>query len=61
MGGYFEEFVSKVEELASTAQDAQDTLYDIEDQVEEIRNRGKDEYLDLEQRIFDAIIYKYEQ
>ena len=40
--------------------DSQDTLEEIADTAEEIQERGKNEYLDLEQRVYDAIIYQYE-
>ena len=51
-----ETYVSQLEEWYSDMEEAQDTLEDIEDQMEEIRLRGRDEYIDLENKIKDAIV-----
>lgn len=59
-GEAFEEFISITEELVEAVLDSQDTLEEIADTTEEIQERGKNEYLDLEQRVYDAIIYQYE-
>lgn len=46
-GQDFEEMVSEVKENRDTYNDAVDGLEDIEDTIEEIKNRGRDEYSDL--------------
>jgi uncharacterized protein YukE len=51
-----ETYVSQLEEWYSDMEEAQDALEDIEDQMEEIRLRGRDEYIDLENKIKDAIV-----
>jgi energy-coupling factor transport system ATP-binding protein len=39
-----------------TLDDIEEELWDIEDQIEEIHDTGKEEYLDLEQAIKDALV-----
>lgn len=46
-GQDFEEMVSEVKENRDAYNDAVDGLEDIEDTIEEIKNRGRDEYSDL--------------
>lgn len=46
-GSKFDELVSQVKENRDTYNEAVDGLEDIEDTVEEIKNRGRDEYSDL--------------
>jgi hypothetical protein len=36
-------------------------LWDIEDEVKEIESRGKDEYLKLEETIYDALVAEREK
>jgi hypothetical protein len=55
-GEKIEEFVSKLEEYRDQMQEAEDALWDIEDSIAEIRERGKDQYLDMEDRIKEALI-----
>ena len=55
-GEGFEEFVSQLEGLRDQWQDAQDELDSISDSVDEIRERGKDEYFELEDQIKQALI-----
>jgi hypothetical protein len=51
--------VGQLEEWFDSLQDAEEALWDIEDAVEEIKDRGKDQYLDLEDRIKEALIQSY--
>ena len=51
-----EEYVSKLEGWLDELTEAEDALWDIEDAVEEINERGKEEYLDLENQIKEALI-----
>jgi hypothetical protein len=55
-GEKVEEYVSNLEELRDQFQEAEDALWDIEDQTKEIMNQGRDEYLELENMIKDAIV-----
>lgn len=56
-----EEYVSKIEGWVGEIADAEDTLWDIEDAVEEINERGKEEYLDFENQIKDALLAQYQE
>lgn len=59
-GEALEEYISQLEEWAGDIEDANDTLDDIEDTVYEIEQRGREEYLDLEERIKDALLQSYQ-
>lgn len=60
-GADFEEHVSALEELAEEIYDLDETIMDTEDQLEELQKTGRDEYLELEQTIYDAIIGREEK
>lgn len=49
-------YIDKLEEYRNALNTANSTLYDIEANTEELKNYGKDEYADMEQRIWDAIV-----
>jgi hypothetical protein len=55
-GEGFEEFISQLEGLRDQWHESQDAIEDIEDGVDEILERGKDEYIDLENQIKDAVV-----
>ena len=55
-GSAFESFVSRVSELAETSKDSITALEDIYDQVKEIRDRGREQYLALENRVKEDLI-----
>ena len=55
-GQRIEEYISKLEELQDEIESASDELDDIEDRILEIYELGKDEYFNLENEIFDAIV-----
>ena len=56
IGGLFDEYVSELYELQSTADDAQDALEDIEDEMQELQDRGKDQYSDLWNQVKEAMV-----
>ena len=56
-----EEYVSKLEGWLDELTDAEKALWDIEDAVEEINERGKEEYLDFESQIKDALLAQYQE
>lgn len=60
-GARIEEYVSKLEQLQSQMDEANDALTEIDNSLEEIKDRGKDQFLDLEQKVLDAVINKYQQ
>ena len=55
-GQKIEDYVSQLEEWFDELESAEKALWDIEDAVSEIKERGKDEYFDLEELIKDAIV-----
>jgi len=55
-GAAIEAYISKLEELSEQFEDTQDTIEDMEDLIREIQERGKAEYVDFEQRIYDALV-----
>ena len=55
-GEGFEEFISELEGLRDQFQEAEDALFDIEDAVQDILEQGKEEYVNLETRIKDALV-----
>lgn len=57
-GGAVEAYISKLEELSEQFEETQDTIEDMEDIIREIQERGKTEYIDFEQRIYDALVAK---
>lgn len=60
-GEQIEEYISKLEELRDSMDDAEDALWDIDEDIKAINERGLDEYLDLEQRVYDALVYQRQQ
>ena len=55
-GSRFEEFLASIEENRDVILEAEETLNDIEDQVEEIENRGREEASSLYDAIKEGII-----
>lgn len=56
LGGVIEDYVSRLEELQKQFEDVDKTIEDLEDEVAEILDINKEEYLSFEQRVFEAII-----
>ena len=61
LGSRIEDYVSQLEEWFDSIYDAEQAIYDIEDSLEDIKERGKQEYLDLEEKIKNAVIYSREK
>ena len=55
-GAAIEAYISKLEELSEQFEDTQDTIEDMEDRIAEIQERAKTEYVDFEERIYDALV-----
>ena len=51
-----EEYINKLEDLQDKFDEEVDAIYDIEDSIEEIKERGKDQYFDLENQVKDALV-----
>lgn len=56
IGKGIEEQVSKLEELKSEIEGAEDALWDIEDQLYELTQRGRDEYIDFQKDVYNALV-----
>ena len=55
-GSEVDEYLSKLEGLRDQWREAQDKIEEIDDTVEEIKNQGKDQYLEFEEKTKEAII-----
>lgn len=55
-GGALDEYVKKLEEWADEWNEVEEQLLDIKDAIDEINARGKTDYLEFEQRIYDALV-----
>lgn len=55
LGGEIEKYISHLEEWQKSMDDAYDELRNIKEAIDEIKETGRDEYLELEQNIFDAL------
>lgn len=51
-----EAYISKLEELVEQYEETEETIADMEDTLEEIRDRGKEQYLEFEDRIYEALV-----
>lgn len=59
-GDHIEEYISKLEEIQEEMESANDSLYDIKDSMQELEDIGKEDFLDFEQRVMDAVIGYYQ-
>lgn len=57
-GAAIEAYIGRLEELQEQYEETQETLEDMEDTLEELKQRGKEEYLDFEQKVYDAIVQR---
>lgn len=60
-GEAVEAYIGRLEELQEQFEDTQETLEEMQDELEEIKERGKEEYLDFEQKVYDAIVERQQQ
>lgn len=56
IGKGIEEQVSKLEELKGEIEGAEDALWDIEDRLYELTQRGRDEYIDFQKDVYNALV-----
>ena len=56
LGKAIEAYISRLEELQGQFEETQETLEDMEDAIWEIQQRNKENYLDFEQRVIDALV-----
>ena len=60
-GDKIKELVQKLEDFQSKYDEQIEALEEIEDALEDIRKRGRDEYISLEERLRDALIAKIQE
>lgn len=56
-----EAYISKLEELVSSYEEVHDKLWDIEDEIENLREAAIDSYLSFEDRVMEAMVNSYQQ
>lgn len=60
-GQEIQDYISQLEEWSESLKEAEDRLEEIEDEVHEINETGRDEYLNLEQEVTDALRESYQK
>jgi len=55
-GALIEALKSRYDEVAGQIEETEDTLYEIDDKVAEILEQGREDYEELEQQVYDAIV-----
>lgn len=56
-----EAYISKLEELVESYEGVRDKLWEIEDQIEEIREAAVESYLSFEDRVLEALVNQYQK
>jgi hypothetical protein len=55
-GAAVEAYISRLEEISGQLEESEDAIWAAEDQIEEIKDQNKQSYLELEERVYDAIV-----
>ena len=61
MGGAIEAYISRLEELEGQIEDTDTQIEDFQDKVTELQKEGMQDYLDFEQKVYDAIVNQQQQ
>ena len=56
-----EAYISKLEELTSSYEEVRDKLWEIEDEIENLREAAIESYLSFEDRVLEALVNSYQQ
>lgn len=56
-----EAYISKLEELVSSYEEVRDKLWEIEDEIENLREAAIESYLSFEDRVLEALVNSYQQ
>lgn len=56
-----EAYISKLEELVGSYEEVRDKLWDIEDEIESLREAAIESYLSFEDRLMEAVVNSYQQ
>ena len=59
-GDRIDDYISQLEEWTDSLEEAEEALWDIEDAVDEIKERGEEEYFNLEEAIKEALSQSYQ-
>lgn len=60
-GQEFEEYVSQLEGYVDEMHELDETIEETKDELEELKETGREEYLQLEQKVYDAILKREEE
>lgn len=60
-GKAIEDYVKRLEELQKEFEKTDEDILDIEAEIDEINRRSKDDFLSLEQRVYDAIVKQHQE
>ena len=60
-GERIEKYISQLEKILEEIKDAEDQIDDINDNLIDIKNRGKEQYRDLEDRVLSALISEQQE
>lgn len=61
LGGAIEAYISRLEELEGQIEDINTQIEDFQDKVTELQKEGMQDYLDFEQKVYDAIVNQQQQ
>lgn len=61
LGGVIEAYISRLEELQGQIEDIDTQIEDFKDKVTELQKEGMQDYLDFEQKVYDAIVNQQQQ
>ena len=55
------DLVSKAEKIQDQIDEADDALWEIEGEIKELEQRYLQEYIDFQKRVYDAVVFQYQQ
>ena len=61
LGGAIEAYISRLEELGGQIEDIDTQIEDFQDKMTELQKEGMQDYLDFEQKVYDAIVNQQQQ
>lgn len=61
IGKFLQKYYEEIEKLSGSYEETQDKIEEMQDAIDEIRGRSKEEYLDFEQKLYDAIVDHIQQ
>lgn len=61
LGGAIEAYIGRLEELEGQIEDIDAQIEDFQDKVTELQKEGMQDYLDFEQKVYDAIVNQQQQ